>query len=261
MRQLSPDGSPQGNYGYQCLLEEIMRRPMPFFIKPDDDPFSGFTWERRSLAIQTIARKHASVAVNVNRTADAATLETGAEGLLGWRYEVKGFLSDQGSSDRGITKSPFGDPVEIAATLQHISNKAISVIHKNAKAMTFLMNALDQPGALHILGNATESALKSLPEWADYEVKLKAVCKALGEPDNKKLLLKEMFENCTPSERQLIQKFPNGLCDHKWEHMEDVHEHLVGVLPILIRCFRNDVIDGTLGTVQFLNTSQTIIVS
>ena len=138
MQQLSPDGSPQALYDYQCFVEEVMRRPLPLVVRPDDDPFKGFSWERRSMVCQTIARKHASVAVKVNRTADAATLESGAAGLLGWRYETKGFLSDQGSSDRGIAKAPYGDPAEVMATLQQVSNKTIPVSHANVKSMTFL---------------------------------------------------------------------------------------------------------------------------
>ena len=58
-RYLMADSSPQGRWDYFCCVEEIMRRPLPLVVTIDMDPFYSFTWERRSLPVQTIGRKKA----------------------------------------------------------------------------------------------------------------------------------------------------------------------------------------------------------
>jgi hypothetical protein len=250
MRQICPDSSPQGNYDYLCMIEELMRRPLPLDISIDMDPLAGFMWELRSTPLQTIGKKHSSVAAKLNRVIASVTMENGPENMTGWRLEVKGFLPDQGSGERGIPKAPYGSPDDVMDVLRDIKHFGLTLDSDRVQNMTFLMNSLDQPGALHLFGNATEHALKSVDEWSDYELKLSAVAKALGEPDNKKLLLATIFRDARSDERHCIHKFPNGIVDHKWEHMEDLHEHVVDCFPILRKYWQPTCLpDTTLGPI------------
>ena len=249
-RYLTADSSPQGRYDYFCCVEEIIRRPLPLQITVHQDPFSGFSWDRRSLPVQTIGRKKGSVAVKVNRLVDALLLEYGHENIWGYRLEMKGWLSDQGVGERGIPKSPFGDAGEIAAVVHALKEGTLHLHNPRVKDLTLFMNCLEQPGALHINFNALENAFLKISEWGEYVENLRAIAKILGDPSYKEMLLEGIFKSAFKEERSRLHKFPNGLVDFKWEHLELILSHVVICFPILRKYYKGETetgLDGTLG--------------
>ena len=233
-RYLTADSSPQGRYDYFCCVEEVMRRPLPLQISIHQDPFSGFSWDRRSLPVQTIGRKKGSVAVKVNRLVDALLLEYGHENIWGYRLEMKGWLSDQGVGERGIPKSPFGGSDEIAAVVHALKDGTLHLHNPRVKDLTLFMNCLEQPGALHIMYNALENAFLKIGEWGEYVENLRAVAKVLGDPppSYKEMLLEGACKSAFKEERSHIHRFPNGLVDFKWDHLELILSHVVICFPI-----------------------------
>jgi len=194
------------------------------------------------MILQTIGKKHSSVADKLAKVVNSATLECGQQNLSGWRSEVKNYLTDQGAAERGVARAPLGSLDDIRKVID-----AQSLQSQAAADIVFLPMAYEQPGVLHNFGNALEATLKSVPEWAGYETKLRGVVKALGDHENKPLLIKEMFSvpECSSADRNALWKFPKSIVEHKWEHMEDLHQHVCACMPLLIRFYRTGVLDGT----------------
>ena len=226
-RYLSPDSSPQGKgkgkFDYFCIIEEMMRRELPLRITLTMDPFGGFTWIRRSMPYQTIGRERGSVAVKLNRTVDSVLLENAVDDFWGYRLEVKGSYMDQGSGERGIPKAPVGGRDEVGNMLTALKKGELHLHQPAARNMAFLPNSVDVSGTLHIHGNALESALKRIPEWPDYDMKLRAFVKYNGEGSYKALALETVYVNASSAERVCIHQMPGDVPSHKWEHMEDLH--------------------------------------
>ena len=188
--------------------------------------------------------------MKVNRLVDALLLEYGQENIWGYRLETKGWLSDQGAGERGIPKSPFGDQTEIAAVVHALKKGDVHLHAARVKNLTLFMNSLEQPGALHINYNALENAFLKISEWPEYSENLKAVAKVLGDPSYKEMLLEGIFKDAPRSDLSYIHKFPNGLVDFKWEHLESILSHIVMCFPILRTYFVTadaTGLDGTIG--------------
>ena len=147
----------------------------------DFNPFGGFTWQRRSMPITTIGRGQSSVAVKLQRIAWSGTLESGEEHFEAWRSQTKGFTSDQGT-EKGICHAPFGSKLEIGYVLENIKQNNISRSDERARSITFLPNALRQPGYLHVYFNALEEGITKTSSWKAYENDLSGFVKILTGP-------------------------------------------------------------------------------
>ena len=250
-RFLSPDSSPQGKgkgrHDYYCIVEESMRRPLPFMILPTSDPFGGFEWIRRSLPYQTIGRERGSVAVKLNRTVDSILLEVDKADFWGYRMEVKGSYMDQGSGERGIPKAPVGGKDEVDSVVEALRKGTLHLHEPEAQNVQFLPNSVDVSATLHIHGNALEAVLKRIAEWSDYDVKLRAFVKYCGDVSYKPLALETIFADAEAGERHFIHKLPGDVPSRKWEHMEDLHLHVIDAYPVFKKYYNEEKV-GMKGT-------------
>ncbi len=96
-RNLAPDASPQGQYEFFNTIEELMIRPVPLQIDVRElqDAFKGFDYVRRAMVPQTLAKGEANTAAKVQRMTHQAILQSGADKLVDFRHQTKGYLSDQ----------------------------------------------------------------------------------------------------------------------------------------------------------------------
>jgi hypothetical protein len=235
-RYLTPDSSPQGNYDFLNTIEELMIRPLAFAVVEPFDAFGGFSWERRSLVVTTIARGESSTVVKREQIAHSLALESGIGNLTTCRKQVKGYLSDQGV-EFGVRRSTFGSASSNKAVLDGVKSGAIDAAAHIVTSLVFLMNALQQIGILHVLFNALETAFTELPEWKDFETRLKAICKLLGDQSYKERLLAKCFNGAERSERKLIHRFEGEHVDWRWEHLESLMAQIVYILDVLRKYF------------------------
>ena len=80
--------------------------PMPDAESGEFNPFAGFAYEIRALPCQTLARGQTKTPVKVSCILNAILMEHGEEQLAGYRDEVLGWVSDQGT-ERSISKYPL----------------------------------------------------------------------------------------------------------------------------------------------------------
>eukprot|EP00959_Pyramimonas_sp_CCMP1952_P231286 4834460-Pyramimonas_sp.AAC.1 len=184
-RYISPDSSPQANFDYFCTTEELLIMQTPFVIDDNFNALKCFEHKMRSLPCMTLARGESSAAMKVSRLAHSILLECGDERLWQYRCEVKGFLSDQGSSEKKIKNFPFGKQDEINDILDAMRAGTLEVYAQRAAQTAMFWNALSVPGMLHIIFNALQECLEGIPEWKKFEKQLKAICKICGEPSYK----------------------------------------------------------------------------
>ena len=213
------------------------------------NPFGGFEWQRRSIIVQTSGRRHGTIAHKVEKIKHAIIVENGVENVDGYRAETKGFLSDQGSNLRTACRASFGDKAEVMRVLRGLKDGSIGFNSSEAKGITFLWNAIDQPGIFHILCNALDKSLSDLPEFKDWDEKLKACVKLLGELSYKQLCLATIFKNATSAERKIIHQCPATVPNDKWENKEDVLYPFIAAWPIFLKYYTKGSVplDGTLG--------------
>jgi len=209
------------------LSEEIMKRPRVDLPDPFD-PFGGFSYERRSKTMTTIARKQGSVAGKLFNCFHSCTLEAGAEHLRVARDLVKGYVRDQGSAERGTAKAPWGDPEEIRTKLAGIKAGDLSFIEVS-KETAFWPNVFEHSDMCHILQNAIEESLKAEEDWKTYEPLLKAACKIIGDTSYKERLLHECFKDAPASARHGIHQFSAEHVDWRWEYLEKAEEQLTNI--------------------------------
>ena len=88
------------------------------------------------------------------------TLAQNSEGKL-WDYrcEVKGHISDPGA-EQGLPRALFGGRAEVADAIAAMRAGTVAAWEPQARNITLLWNALDQPGSLHILSNAIRESLE-----------------------------------------------------------------------------------------------------
>ena len=222
-RNLNPDSSPQLGRDWLGCVEDLMIRQLPIVIDQDTfTPWGGFDWTRRTLPNTTIARGRGTVATKSDRIRHAAFLEAGKENINAFRYQTKGYISDQARSERGVQKAPFGDKEEISIVLAKLRSGELSFEDPGAREMMFLYNALEQTGNLHIMFNAVEHAIKAVREWPKFQEGLRSFCKVCGEPSYKALVLKECFASAPKEARARLHQFSGQHVDFKWEHLEEI---------------------------------------
>ena len=198
-------------------------RQLPIVIDQDTfTPWGGFDWTRRTLPNTTIARGRGTVATKSDRIRHAAFLEAGKENINAFRYQTKGYISDQARSERGVQKAPFGDKEEISIVLAKLRSGELFFENPRAREMMFLYNALEQTGNLHIMFNAVEHAIKAVREWPKFQEGLRSFCKVCGEPSYKALVLKECFASAPKEARARLHQFSGQHVDFKWEHLEEI---------------------------------------
>ncbi|CAE7228769.1 unnamed protein product [Symbiodinium sp. CCMP2592] len=87
VRFLSADSSPQKNYDYFLVTEELMTRDsvhrVPVDASGQVDPWRGFAVERRTMVVTTIARGESSAALKTMRVLHIICLENTAEAVRG----------------------------------------------------------------------------------------------------------------------------------------------------------------------------------
>ena len=224
---MSADSSPQGNYDFLALTEELMKRscvalPDPF------DPFAGFQYERRSKPMTTIARKQGTVAGKLFNMIHSTTIECGTDNLRRARDIVKGYCRDQGAGERGVAKAPVGDSIEIRNKLAGVKAGHLSFAEVSS-ATAFWPNAFEHSDMCHILQNAIQECLTAEPDWKIYEPLMKAACKILGDKSYKEIVLHECFGGADPASRHRVHRFSAEHVDWRWEYLEDASEQISDV--------------------------------
>jgi hypothetical protein len=229
-RFLSYDSSPQPGRDYLCTCEEVMVRPLPIVLdrRADGtvDPFAGFTFQRRTMPMMSIARGQSSAWSKMDRVGHGAMLEAGTENMLSFRMSVKGNLTDQGT-ERSVRLSAWGPSEDVRGVVDALKRGALRLNDEAARNITFLMNSLDQTGVLHVIFNALETALKKVDEWQTYEDGLRAACKVAGEPSRKEILLDVIFADSPRDVRHRVHRFSAAVVDWRWETLEEVLEQFV----------------------------------
>lgn len=221
-RLISPDGSPLGRQHFFCIREERMLRPLGMAGMPERDcPFSGFTWVRRIMPLCTYGSKSSHTGTKLFLTSHTAYLESGEE-LPTWREQTVSFTSDQARTEKKISDCPFG-PVglgsegtdKLRTRLERLARGAADIADPSQADVPFLPNAMEDAGHQHIIANGIEEALKSVPEWKEYEPRLRAWAYIFGTPDEKETML-EMFAGSERYYRMLIHRFSTRLLEWRW---------------------------------------------
>jgi hypothetical protein len=221
-RHVSPDGSPLGRQHFFCVREERMVRRLGFAGMPERGfPFGGFTWVRRIMPLCTYGHKSSHTGTKLFLMSHTAYLEAGEE-LPTWREQTVGFTSDQARSEKKISDCPFG-PVGLGSEgtdalrtrLERLARGTVDIADPLQADVPFLPNALEDAGHQHIIANAIEESLKSVPEWKEYEPRLRAWAYIFGTPDEKETML-EMFAGSERYYRMLIHRFSTRLLEWRW---------------------------------------------
>ena len=93
-----------------------------------------------------------------------------------------------------------------------------------------------------------EHSIETLPEWKPYLAQLKQICKMLGDPLIKEVLLEKAFGTASTYERKQIHRFNLKIVDWRWEYLEDIVVRLLEIIPWLSQ--RKALLPGI-----FLNTT------
>ena len=91
-----------------------------------------------------------------------------------------------------------------------------------------------------------EHSIETLPEWKPYLAHLRQICKILGDPLIKEVLLEKAFGTASPYERKQIHRFNLKIADCRWEYLEDIVVRLLEIIPWLSQ--RKAVLPGIFPT-------------
>lgn len=192
-RHLGMDASPQGNWDYNCVTEELMVRyrfaiPVPF------NPWEGFEWVRRSLPVSTNARGKTKTCNKKLRAFNSIVIEAGDENFPTYRTQSKTYLRYQAGAERNIMHGTVGNRQLVKDVLQAVRAGNMNMADDLVKDILLLPDAMEQFDCFHVLYNALKRALESLPEWEEFLELLKAICKVLGEKSYKEVCMKTWFK-------------------------------------------------------------------
>ena len=146
-------------------------------------------------------------------------LETGsAESFERYRYQVRGFCSDQGVEallcDAGLPMSPTCDNLHAWDDCLEAGRRGElpSVPHAYLFPLCLFI-----PDHLHMLFGAWEYAVKTCAGWEAMEEKLRAISSFLR---NEQYRLR-FVQTClgTPEEKALFSSYQPSITDWKWEYL------------------------------------------
>ena len=230
-RYLSADSSPQGNYDFFCVTEEILTYRFTPGSSSDDtgfDPWGGFEHEFRSLLCVTLGRGETRAAKKVQALMHLLNAEyncTGDALLLPYRAEVRGFLSDQGT-EKLLCAFPVGKYEDIEAAAVEVEKQSVGPSSSDGSSSRFPLfyDAFEQAGILHIVFNALEDAVTSLDFWPRFQKQLSAVTKLLGTKSYRDVVLNKMMSSAPKAVSDMVSAFQSQLLTWRWETLEKVLE-------------------------------------
>ena len=232
-RYLASDSSPQGGYDYFAITEEIISRPKDpqawALLSENFNPFGGFEWERRTMPLTTLARGHGNSSMKFSRMLHAIIQEQGTEGIPAYRKEVLGYLSDQGT-ERHLFSYPFCERRTLHGLAKGLLDGNTSLA--DVAEVPCFYNALGCPGALHIVFNALEDALKMCEDWKPFETELRAVSKVFGHKSYVELVI-QYCVGLTPADEAHLRSLQVQLLDWRWESIEFIAKFWLRAISIL----------------------------
>ena len=242
VRFLSADSSPQANYDYFLVTEELMTRSSVLGVPVDSsgevDPWAGFTVERRTMVVTTIARGESSAALKTMRVLRIVCLENTAAALPQYRDEVRGFLSDQGT-ERLICKYPLDTAAKVKEAVRGLArDTGAAATHERVRALPFFPKALEIPGSLHVVFNTLEAVVKSVPEFEVLHKQLLTLCRLLTHRSYQEVVENKMLHGCTAADKQALHSFRDSLLEWRWDSLRRVLSQWAPLRLVLLRHWR-----------------------
>ncbi|CAE6940604.1 unnamed protein product [Symbiodinium sp. CCMP2592] len=250
VRFLSADSSPQKNYDYFLVTEELMTRDsvhrVPVDASGQVDPWRGFAVERRTMVVTTIARGESSAALKTMRVLHIICLENTAVALPQYRGEVRGFLSDQGT-ERLICKYPLDTAANVREAVRGFARDtgaAAAAAHERVRALPFFPEALEIPGSLHVVFNTLEAVVKSVPEFEVLHKQLNTVCRLLTPRSYQEVVEVKMLDAGAPAgagtaaDKQALHSFRDNLLEWRWDSLHRVLSQWAPLRLVLLRHWR-----------------------
>ena len=146
------------------------------------------------------------------------------------RMQVRGVFSD-----RAGTELKFANCGALHDHLQaeQVLLQAESATGLGESSTYFFPRALGFTDPMHMVWNAFEAAIKSLPEWPSYEERLRGCLAFLGHRGRRQTFLEtQVLES---SERQLFHGWKFKLVDWKWQYLADMWRRFSAVAPLLLQ--------------------------
>jgi hypothetical protein len=164
VRFISADSSPQMNFNYLCVHEEIVT----VCICLEDAWPLKLNLEARSLPVSTLVWGEASLERKFSRLIHVVLLESGVKGLDQWRHSVRGCLTDEG------VEKHLNDVPHIASTgrdrlrdiIERLRSGEGQMAERSSTAGFFFEQSFHIPGHAHMIFGGLESAVEKLKEWS-----------------------------------------------------------------------------------------------
>ena len=156
------------------------------------------------------------------------------------RYRVRGVCSDQGT-ERLLCDAPYCEDVD--ALKSHLAQVEAGVVSLPASIDSFLLPvALWVPGHIHMVWNAVQEALESMPLWTSFYKRLQGIVDFVRSKG-----LRQRFQAlCLGQSHQarwqaLFNHFSAKPIDWRWEKLMTTLDALAPLLPLIQRYYSYEV--------------------
>ena len=99
--------------------------------------------------------------------------------------------------------------------------------------MFFMPAALEVNAHLHIFWNSYQKACTSLGEWGLFEKLLRAFCNFAGDKERRDLFVTKCMRDAPTAHIQSLAHFSGRHLSWRWEHLEQVSQQVLDLLPIV----------------------------
>jgi len=247
-RYLYLDASPQLGYNFLCGREDRIGIPRDEMLnshfRSAYDINSNF--ETRILPVSTLGLGRATLAHKTTAAANIYLMESASDAEFhAKRAELRGAIADQGT-EKGIVD----EPVTIIPRFENAFSPT--------DTRSFLFpHALSMHGHLHILYNALQEAVESLPSAATYMEQLRAMEGFLSN----KGLRRKFQASCVNGQacHRLFDHYPTVHCDWRWEFLSSALDILTPLFPHIKEHFNpKKLLEGEGGVLQRALVSEII---
>lgn len=235
-RYLLADSSPIGSTNFFCVREDRILWDKDLAL----DEVAGIDFqskhESRQLPLSTLGLGAAGEIHKGMSLSHSLVLESGSSaGFEKYRYEVKGYCSDQGTeaalADSGCALSPACDLSEWGRALHEAKHSGVALV----PGSYLLPMCLFIPDHLHVIFGALENAAKSTVGWTAIEGHIRSIARCLRNQSFKDRLIATCVDN--PEERRVLQRHTQDLTDWKWEYTGQFLTNIRDTIPILLDRF------------------------